>query len=321
MDHVFPDATYKRIFGLKKSKDIAFVDEIVNGLAAIDDTLLPAPLPHPFATAIAAGKDGIDSLLDDIESNDGENRADAIDALAHIFLYTGAPAAAATRLRKVMNASDDGEVVAQCVKCLAIGKDRDLIMQQLQLLDDDDPGMVASAARLLGFAQWEEAVPLLVSLLSPQRMFESRSIIWALGEIGHADAIDQLEFALGNSFRTVECMIALGKIGSLGSIPKLTPMIISGLPEQRDAAYRALSMILDVNRDAPMDGLRAELSGLITGQLNDADLDLPGSTRFHMCLSLARLGEKLDEARVKKYLKLELSKDDASKMAAFFMRK
>ncbi|MCP4503831.1 MAG: hypothetical protein GY822_28225 [Deltaproteobacteria bacterium] len=321
MEHVFPDATYKRIFGLKGSKDIAFVDSLVEGLAAIDDTLLPAPLPHPFAKHIAMGAESIESLLANIENGEGDNQAEAIDALAHIFLYTGAPVDAAVRLRKVMHKSDDAEVKGQCIKCLAIGKDTDLIEQQLKLLGDDDPGMVASAARLLGFANCEAALPALRALLSPERMFESRGVIWALGEIGHSDALDELEFSLANGFRTVECLIAIGKIGSITSIPKLTPMIISGLPEQRDAAYRSLSMILDENRDLVSDVLRKELSGLIIGQLSDVNLPLSGSTRFHMCLSLARLGEKLDEARVKRFLNIELKEKDASKMAAFFMRK
>jgi hypothetical protein len=323
----FPDETYRQVFGLKKQKDIEFAETIVGALSQIDRGLLPASAGHPLAGLIAAGTDSLEQLVTMVENGDEQQVLDGIDALSHVFLYTDVPVWAVKRLRSVMNTAGvtehNPEKVALLAKCLAIGGDLELLQHQLRLLADEDPGVVATAARLIGLGRYEPAVPVLRELVSPDRLYESRAVIWALGEIGSRDALNQLEYALASGFRTVDCMIAMGKIGTLTSIPKLTPMMLSGLPEQRDAAYRALAMILDKNRGLirHLEPLPSELTRLITQQLNDADLPLSGSVRFHMCLCLARLGEKLDAARVRKYLNLSLDEKEASDMAGFFMRK
>jgi hypothetical protein len=323
----YSERTYKQLFGIKKAKDIEFADDLVGALGRIDRALLPPAATHPLAGLIAAGLSSVEQLVDIIDAGEEQNQLDAIDAIAHILLYAPAPDAVVKRLRSRLHkagvAEQNPDKVALLAKCLALGKDEELLRHQLLLLGDEDPGLVASAARLLGLGGYVPAVPALVALLSPDRLFESRMVIWALGEIGAVEALPQLEYALGSAFRTVDCLIAMGKIGSLTSLPMLTPMIVSGLPEQRDAAYRALAMILDKNRAslASLAPMPEELARLVLHQLSDADLELSGATRFHMCLCLARLGMRLDTARVRRFLRLHLEEGEATKMASFFMRK
>jgi hypothetical protein len=89
-------------------------------------------------------------------------------------------------------------------------------------------------------------------------------------------------------------------------------MIVAGAPEQKDAAVRALAMILDHHRHdgAVLSELFASLVTLIESQLA-SEQALSGSTRFFMLMCLARLGHPLDEARVRRYLRLGLDDDDA----------
>ncbi len=323
----FSEATYKNIFGLRKKRELEFADGLVTGLSKIDRGLLAPPLPHPFGDHIAKGDAAVPELVKIVESEVGQTQYDAIDALSHIFLYEPVSAEHARRLRRVLNRAGVSEgnedLVAAIAKALAIGQDEELLRRQVMLLADDDPGIVATAARLLGFGRYRAAVPILNALVSPDRFYESRYVIWALGEIGDDAALPMLGYALASGYRTVDCMIAMGKIGDISSVPKLTPMITGGLAEQRDAAYRALAMIFEKNRVflSSLAHTRQEFSRLILGQLEKGDIDLSGSTRFHMLLCLARLGTQLDVARVKQFLKLPLEDDEASQLQAFFTKR
>lgn len=323
----FSEATYKHMFGLRKKRELEFADGLVTGLQKIDRGLLAPASPHPYREQINQGEAGVDALVTVVENEAGQAQFDAIDALSHIFLYDPVSADMSRRLRKVLNragvSEGDEELVAAIAKALAIGQDEELLRRQVSLLADDDPGIVATAARLLGFGRYRAAVPLLNALVSPDRFYESRYVIWALGEIGDDAALPILGYALASGYRTIDCMVAMGKIGDISSIPKLTPMIIDGLPDQRDAAYRAMAMVFEKNRTflASLAHTRQEFSTLILGQLTKGDIELSGSTRFHMLLCLARLGEKLDVPRVKTFLKLPLEEDEASELQAFFTKR
>jgi HEAT repeat protein len=311
----FDEATFEKAFGLKKKADRDFVDGIVSALQKIDRALLPPPASHPLQSLIAQGPRGIDSLLDLVERGTDRQRKDAVDALAHVLLGTHADDKSRGRLKAALKATDDVDMAALLEKTLAIAGDEAVLVEQLRRLADEDPAVVASAARLLGFGRYKPAVPALKGLVSPERFYESRWVIWALGEIGDPAALPALEIALSHAFRVVDCLIAIGKIGQLTSIPLLTPHLVGGFPEQKDAAVRALAMILDRNRDnaRTMGALRDQLAGLIERDLSVVDAPLSGSTRFHMLLCLARLGHKLDEPRVKKYLGIGLEESEVKR--------
>lgn len=307
----FDDVTYARAFGLKKKAERDFVEGLVAVLGKMDRALLPPPATHPLASLIAQGPRGIEPLLDLFDKSsaagDTHKAADALDALSHVLLGTQDRGAHA-RLKSALGATDEVAVAALLAKTLAIAGDDETLVEQLRRLGDDDPAVVASAARLLGFGRYRPAVPALKGLVSPERFYESRWVIWALGEIGDPAALPALEIALAHAFRVVDCLIAIGKIGQLTSLPAVTPHLVSGIAEQKDAAVRALAMILDNHRDDArfMGALRDQLAGLIERDLADASAPLSASTRFHMLLCLARLGHKLDESRVKKYLGVPL---------------
>lgn len=302
---LFSEETFQKAFGLSKKAERDFVTEVVSALGRLDRGLLPPPASHPLAALIAEGPRAVDRLLGLIERGSSKEAADATDALAHVLAGQSAPASTQERLRAAIKAkAGDPDLEALLAKTLALTGDEAFLAEQLRRLSDDDPGVVATAARLLGFGRATFAVPALMGLVSPERFYESRWVIWALGEIGDARALPALEIALAHAFRVVDCLIAIGKIGRLTSIPQLSPHLMGAFSEQKDAAVRALAMILDKNRDGArvMGALRDQLAGLLERDLADPQAPVSTSVRFHMLLCLARLGVRLDAARVRRYL-------------------
>ena len=326
-----PEETWRDLFGLAKRADREFGDKVVNALRKIDRGLLPPAATHPYEEHIAAGVHGTAPLLALIGVGTEREWFNALDALAHVCAALTAsdrdddvsvPAAVIAALRAQLKRTDlSPDHLALVVKTLAIARDPGVLQEQLQRLADPDPGVVASAARLLGLGRYTPAARVLRELVSPQRFYESRAVIWALGELGDPDVLPALYRALAQAFRVVDVAIAIGKIGQLSSVGQLTPLVISGADEQRDAAWRALAMILDHHRkeQEPLAELFATLKGLIEAQLG-SELALSGSTRFHMLLCLARMGSPLDPARVRRYLQLGID-DDAVGVASLFQKR
>lgn len=300
---LFDDTNLDRVLGVRAPHERGYVQSVVEMIQKLDRGLLPPPAPHPYASLMAEGTAGIAPLLDILERGDPKAQGDALDALAHIVAGTRlAPAIA--RLKMLLASTQDPERAALLEKTLALAGDEATLLEQMKRLADDDPAVVASAARLCGLGRYAPAVPVLKALVSPERIYESRWVIWALGEIGDAAALPALDMALAHAFRVTDCLIAMGKIGEVVSLPKITPHLVSGMAEQKDAAARALAMILHKHRSetSAVVSLRPMLAALVERELADAAAPISGSTRFHLLLCLARLGHKLDEARVKKYL-------------------
>ena len=321
MMQAFSEDAYRNKLGLKNPQEVGLAEEIVDALGKMDRALLPAAAGHPMAEYIARGNEAVTELCAMLNQDDLRTTYDAMDALAHIFVYAKASDETILHIRTFLD-SDDLMLSTLTAKVLAIGNDEPFLHEQLSRLADEDPGLVATAARLLGLGRYKPSVPVLRALVSPDRIFESRDVIWALGEIGEPDALETLNYALGSAFRTVDCLIAMGKIGKVTSIPKIMPMIETGLAEQRDAAYRALAMILSskANRELVqgIDELVTGLPTLIRAQLQELGENLSPSTRFHMLLCLARLGQKLDSGEFRTYLGMKLKKEQMTGVQAFF---
>ncbi len=325
-----PEETWRDLFGLAKRADRAFAERVVTALHKIDRGLLPPAATHPFEEHIADGAKALPKLLDLMETGTEREWFNALDAFAHIgFAVTAdldnddhVDGAVVARLRAQLKRQDlSPDQLALVQKTLAIVRDPGVLHEQLHRLADPDPGVVATAARLLGLGRYRPAARILRELISPERFYESRAVIWALGELGDPDVLPALYRAMAQAFRVVDCAIAIGKIGQLSSVGQLTPLILQGPAEQRDAAVRALAMILDHHRhdQKPLGDLFSSLRNLLEVQLN-GDMDLSGSSRFHMLLCLARMGVQLDEARIRRYLRLGID-DDASAVATVFQKK
>jgi hypothetical protein len=325
-----PEEVWRDLFGLVKRADRDWGNRVVAALQKIDRALLPPAATHPYESHIARGAAALPELLDLIEQGTEREWFNALDAAAHICfaIVSGDDHAVVdkqviARLRAQLKRTDlSSDQLGLVAKTLAIARDHGVLSEQLHRLADPDPGVVATAARLLGLGRYAPASRILRELVSPERFYESRAVIWALGEIGDPDVLPALYRALAQAFRVVDCLIAIGKIGQLTSVGQLTPLILAGPPEQKDAAVRALAMILDHHRHdgKPLGELFASLQNLIEVQLA-GDQPLSGSTRFHMLLCLARMGQPLDEARVRRYLRLGVDDDAAGTVASVLTKR
>ncbi|MDA0713554.1 MAG: hypothetical protein O2897_06165 [bacterium] len=321
----FSHNTYQDILQLNDEKQIQFAEEIALALQAIDPTLLPLQSAHPFSNFIkSAGEKNLDLIQVAAQENlSTEVRLQALDALGYVYLKNLSTTQEIGALKKLISKDRNTTIKISAAKCLALSKDEEFLIEQTKLLGDNDPAVVAAAATLLGFGRYLRALPVLTALVSPFRLFESTSVIWAIGEIRSKDALPVLERALKESFRTNECLIAIGKIGELTSAANLAPFLLSGLFNQREAAFEALASLLHQNSDTPdlLKILGEELIEVIQNQLQKKLYNDSIKTRFYMLLCLARLGHNIEPAQIKHYLKLHLSKDEIGNIANYFVKR
>lgn len=318
MNPAFTDAAWRDVFGVTKAKDRRFAEDVVAALGRIDPSLVPSTFRHPFAKLVALGTPAVDALIDHVEADD--RALEALDALDQVFVHARAPAPAVARLRALLQASQDPLRTAALARTLAIGRDEQLLFDQMRALADPDPGLVAAAAQLLGFGRYRVALPVLKALVSPTRFFESRQVIWALGEIGDGDALPVLQTALSNTFRVPECLVAVGKIRSAEGVPLVLPWAVHGLPDQRDAGWGALASILDAERDAPaVRAIADDVAAIIDAQLAAKHAELSPASRLRMLLCLARLGRKMPPERVMRVLGVDAP--EASTLSQLMLRR
>lgn len=322
-EQVFTDETYNKVFGFKEREEIDFAENLMHSLHKIDPTLLPMPTKHLYAEWIAKGSKGLKELFRIYETTVGEEQIYAIDAIAQIYLNAGSTSESNEWLWERMEQATDARNKDQIAKCLAIGGDEIFLREQLSRLADEDPAIVASAARFLGYGCYGPALPALRALVSPARIYESRHVIWAIGEIGAQDALPELERALEQGFRSNDCLMAIGKIGLLGSVPKIMPFLQNGLPDQKEVAFQALAMILNANAEYQevIKPLQDLLVPIIMGQLESEFADFGIKARFYMLLCLARLNYKMEKSLVRKYLGIDMGEKEAGDLASFFMKK
>lgn len=321
----FSHNTYQDILQLNDEKQIQFANELALALQAIDPALLPIQSTHPFSEHIRSGGQKNFELIQIAAQKklSPQVRLQSLDALGYIYLKKVANKQEIVEIKNMLSSEKNNIIKISIAKCLALSRDETFLIEQTKLLDDNDPAVVAAAATLLGFGRYLRALPVLTALVSPFRLFESTSVIWAIGEIRSKDALPVLERALKESFRTNECLIAIGKIGELTSVVNLAPFLLSGLLNQKEAAYQALANLLHHNSDAPnlLKILGEELIQAIQNQLEKKIHNDSIKTRFYMLLCLARLGHHLEPTKIKHYLELYLNKDEVGNIARYFLRR
>jgi HEAT repeat protein len=291
---------------------------MLEALEAIDRALVPRAGTHPYIQEITKGNQAIPDLLAYLKKPmDGTDQSDVFDALAYIFINSPASPKVIAALRPYLNDPELGPLAA---RTLAIGQDRDFLIDMMNGFTSEDPAEVAASAMLMGYGRFEPAVPLLLELLSPTRFIESRAILWALGEIGSEEAIPYITRALAENFRPIDALMAIGKIGNIGTVGLITPYILQGETESRITALRALSMVLSRYSDATeaMAEIRPSLSDILRHiALEDANR----TARFYALLSLARLGEKMRPDKIRQALDMSISEEQLSSFQRFFVRK
>ncbi|TNE46162.1 MAG: hypothetical protein EP343_24725 [Deltaproteobacteria bacterium] len=316
-EHFNPEI-YRSFFGVEEEQDIQFAEEMLDAVGAIDRALVPRAGQHPYMEQIKQGAEGLSDLLGYLEEPmPGTAKGDVLDAFAYIFLnMEEVPQNALDAVRELLKDSTFGPLAA---RTLAIGQDQAFLTDMMQGFASDDPGEVASTAMLMGYGRFRPALPALLGLLSPMRFVESRAIIWALGELAAEEAIPHLTQCLAEGFRIDDALIALGKIGNVGTVGLLVPYIMQGETESRAMALRALSMVLENYNDS--EDAMEELSEHLHEMLNHIALeDKNRTSRFYALLCLGRLGEKMDQAQIRQALDMSIADEQMSSFQRFFVK-
>lgn len=315
---LFDPEIYRTFFGVEDEEEIQYVEDMLEAIGNIDRALVPRGNTHPYMAQIRQGKEGIDFLLAELDNPaEGTTPGDVFDALGFIFINMPAPPKALQVIRGWLSHKTFGEIAA---RTLAIGQDQAFLNDVVNDLASDDPGVVAAAAMLMGYGRFTPATELLVNLVSPLRFIESRAILWALGEIGAQEAIPVITRCLAESFRPIDAMIALGKIGNLATANMLIPYIVQGDRESREIALRSLSMIMAKNEDVPeaVNALNEIFRDLLIKMSQEDDSK---TARFYALLCLGRMGQKMRPDQVRNALGMSLREDEMSSFQNFFVRK
>lgn len=311
-----------QVFERSDATEQAWVDEMVVALRTLDPELDAQPKDHPFAGLLTQGATALPLLLQNLGNTDPVVRMQALDAIGHVLLQQDASSDTISALRNAFIAEENTEVRAVVAKCLALARDPIFLREQMKLLVDDDPAVVAMAARLLGYARWTGAVDILHNLVSPDRFFESESVMWALGEIGDARSIPVLTHAVDRCFAVEPALMALGKIGSLSALPVVRAVLEEPVAERWEPALRALAIILHKNRDVTeaQDVLRESFVPLLRARMQEV-ATLSPTMRVQLLLCLARLGEQLEQGQIRQILGLAMQASELDALTSYFIKR
>jgi len=304
----FSHSDYETLFALTDAGQVAYAEELLFSLSQTKQSEIQFDQSHPFAELIIQGKKAFAALIQRAQNGLASERLDAIDALSYILLESKIDGHEIEQLRRLLASEKDKTVLIALAKTLAIAQDFSFLREQLARLTDDDPAIVAAAAQLLGYGRMQQAIEPLCALLSPSRIYESRHIIWALGEIGDRAALPYLHRCIHQSFRVNDALIALGKIACLSSISVVFSQVLIGTSQTKECGYRALARILEAHRkeEAIIRIFNEEFGNIVDSQLQHEYLALNWETRFFMIICLARFGRSMQPSFLRRYLDLSI---------------
>lgn len=141
-----------------------------------------------------------------------------------------------------------------------------LTSEMLAMLDDTDPGVRASAARVIGLLGDRSALPVLASHLRDTNPIAGQEIAVAIGRMNDNSAVPQLQAALGSKDEAVRARAAtaLGMLRVEPAVPALAQMLRSDGPLAQRSAAEALAAI------ATPDAVSALMAPLRDAELTSA---------------------------------------------------
>ncbi|MFQ5767042.1 MAG: HEAT repeat domain-containing protein [Acidobacteriota bacterium] len=116
------------------------------------------------------------------------------------------------------------------------------------LVQHKDPSVAAAAISCLGVLKDPSSVPVLQSVLDSGERWQSFYAIDALGEIGHAAAINRLLPLITDGYYRKAVLRALGRIGDMTAVGPLARAMRNGTPCPDRTALAALNEMLEKSR-------------------------------------------------------------------------
>jgi HEAT repeat protein len=270
-----------------------FAQRLAPALEKIDPALAPRALVHPHQEEIAQGSASFPTLLEALRSApDDVARVAALDALDRILMRAPASRELVDALEKLLGQAQSTEVATTCARALARTGDEGFLRQQVAFLGSESLVEVRLAARLLGIGRYRPALPVLLSLLRPDRAAALDAVVEALGELGDEGALPALHAMLERFVQPLAVIAALGKIGARASVLRLLPVVVEGPEDARRAAAEALARVAAATGGTLGDpALQRTVKETLT-KVVDRDPNL--AVRFFALLAAARLGARFE---------------------------
>jgi len=271
-----------------------------------------------FTDLIEAGTAAVEELVSALDNDDRGERIDALLGLGRIFTTHGAPEAA---LRAVVAHSktirEKGMGPERQAALFAMGRSGEisLVDSFVPLLAADDPSAVNVAVMVLGYARNRDAEPMIRFIANRNDRDTVHTAIWALGQIGSAESLDVLLAMLRRGENVDWIVGALGDIGDPTALEDLVPLLSHERPDLRFSAVASISTIVDRRRD------RKERRGWqwMIPSLHTASRDRFPPVAVFALLTLAELGEALDEDAVRRAFDISLETLELSPSQNFIL--
>jgi HEAT repeat protein len=306
---VVPPWYLAELFGLHSDKESEFAGQLLAALEKISPDLTPRLLNHPLIMEITRGPSAFPGLLTRLEQAiDDQERGVLLDAIAEILTHAPATHEVVQAIERELTQAKDPVVGSIAARALATARHEPFLEHQRNLLASKRPDEVRVAAKLLGYGRHRRAVPALLELLRPETFVAADAIVWALGELGDAEAVPLLHHQLSRGLLVEHALSALGKLGSRASVVRIVPFILEGSREQREKAAEAIARIIRKNDGSLGDpGLDDTVKKTLDKVL---DTDASRVVRFYAILGVSLLGGRVEPPRMLAALGGQLSKKE-----------
>lgn len=314
-----PSELIAEVLHVQDPEAAALARALLPALEKIDPELVPQVYRHPLLEHIQRGVRAAPALLAAYrKSRSEDDRALVLDALAHIADAEPVTGEVIEALQKVMAGTKSPRLASLAARALATAGEEGFVAQQRGFLASEALREVRLSARLLGYARDPASVEPLSALLNAKKGAAHDVVIWALGEIGDPHALPALHRMLEVFAQLEATCAALGKIGSIASLPRLLPVLAGADAPQRAAAAEAIARIVFAHGSAG----DAELDAQLRRQLEQAvERDTQPRVRLFGILGISVLGGGLPPARILERLGGDLGEEGRRAMKTLVGRK
>lgn len=297
-------------------------ERVLARLGELDPRFAAPAVDHELDTARSRGVTALPALMDVAEdaTRVEDERLAHLDAVFDIVSLGAADETTLVRLGRLGAGSEPSALVRGAAARALMRTGHEGFVQAFeQALASSEPRAVAAAARAMGYARRRKAVPLLLELLVRTNDEQVRTdVVWALGEIADATAVDTLIEGLERGLPVTTTLEALGKLGDPGALPVLAKRLEEGGVETRRAAAQALHRLITANEiaadtwlDFARDRARRDLDPIVQivlcSLLHRKGAPLPTEVLEQL------VGEKVTPQSARGYLALVLQRTERSR--------
>jgi HEAT repeat protein len=210
------------------------------------------------AVGALASRDPAETLPGVLSALADDENAAARSAAADVLLRYGAGIIGA--LTRSLNPEQHRDRTIQLLVVLGRMPGRATVEAVLPLATHPDPSVAAAAISSLGAIKDPSAVPTLMAVLDSGERWQSFYAIDALGEIGHAAAVNRLVPLIQDTYYRKAVLRALGKIGEESAVRPLVEALVAGRQGLDRTALAGLNeMVEGARTGGGRDGLEARI--------------------------------------------------------------